>query len=185
MRILRSASRILLVLAAMALASPAPAQDAAAPAAPAAPAANQPVKISAGNDNPQPWAVSCNSQPGSDAMVCTMTQALLERQSGRRVVSATIFRARPDAAAQMRLNLPHGILLQEGVDVSVDFAPPAKAPITVADQNGSYATVELSSNLIVALQGGAFLNLGVKAANGEPVEFQLSLKGFTAAFAKL
>ena len=81
----------------------------------------------------------------------------------------------------MRVSLPHGILLQNGVDVWIDDAAPAKSPIVIADQNGSYADVELSANLLVALQGGSFLHFGVSAGNGERVEFTLSLKGFTAA----
>ena len=76
-------------------------------------------------------------------------------------------------------------LLQKGVDVWIDLATPINYPITIADQNGSYASIELTGPMIVSLQGGAFLNVAVTAANGDRVQFQLSLKGFTNAFAKL
>ena len=118
-------------------------------------------------------------------MACTMTQVLVARDSNQRLIAATIFRPSPDAAALMRINLPHGILLQEGVDISIDDGAPTRVPITIADQNGSYATLELTANLVLALQGGGIINFGVKAGNGEAVRLQLSLKGFTSAFAKL
>jgi invasion protein IalB len=85
----------------------------------------------------------------------------------------------------MRLSLPHGILLQKGVDVWVDSGAPTNHPITIADQNGSYADVDLGADMLTRLQGGGALHLGVSAGSGERVEFSLSLKGFTAAFAKL
>lgn len=150
---------------------PASAQQAAAP--------------SAGNEMVQPWAITCSNQAGSDTMACTMTQVLVARDSNQRLIAATIYRPSPDAAALMRINLPHGILLQEGVDISIDDGAPTRVPITIADQNGSYATLELTANLVLALQGGDIINFGVKAGNGEAVRLQLSLKGFTSAFAKL
>jgi invasion protein IalB len=85
----------------------------------------------------------------------------------------------------MRLSLPHGISLPDGVDVSINDDKPVNHVISVADQNGSYSQFELGANMIVGLQSGAILNIGVKAANGNPVQFQLSLKGFGAAFAKI
>lgn len=150
-----------------------------------APVAAGPLQIGPANDSPQPWAINCSNEAGRDTIVCTMTQALVARDSNQRIIAATIYRPSPDAAALLRINLPHGILLQQGVDVSIDAGAPTRVPITIADQNGSYATLELTADLLVALQGGGLVTFGVKAANGEAVGFQLSLKGFTSAFAKL
>lgn len=143
------------------------------------------VKIGPTGDNPQPWIVNCTSQTAGGDLSCVMTQVLVAQQSNQRIVGATVFRPSENGAAVMRLNLPHGILLQKGVDVWVDLATPVNYPITIADQNGSYSSIELTGPMLVGLQGGAFLNVAVTAANGDRVQFQLSLKGFTNAFAKL
>jgi invasion protein IalB len=135
--------------------------------------------------NSQPWVVNCTTRTPAGELSCAMTQVLISQQSNQRIVGATVFRSSESGPADLRLNLPHGILLQKGVDVWVDLAAPVTYPITIADQNGSYATIELTGPMIVSLQGGAFLNVAVTAANGDRVQFQLSLKGFTNAFAKL
>jgi invasion protein IalB len=149
-------------------------------------AVGQPIKVgTTANDNPQPWTVNCTSQPTTGELVCSMTQVLIAQNTSQRVVGASVFRPQPSAAAVMRLSLPHGILLQKGADVWIDESAPTNHPIIIADQNGSYSDVELGGTMLVALQGGDFLHIGVTAGTGERVEFQLSLKGFTAAFAKL
>lgn len=170
------------LLAASFAAGPVAAQDQGA-----APAGGpKTVKVGPSNaDNPQPWIVNCTTQTQAGDLTCAMTQTLIAQQSNQRILGATVFRPSEKGAAVLRLSLPHGILLQKGVNVWVDLAAPTNYPITIADQNGSYATVELTGPMIVALQGGAFLNVGVSAANGDNVQFQLSLKGFTNAFAKL
>ena len=170
-------SAIVLAASTAALSSAARAQDAVTAG---------PIQLgSTSNDNPQPWTVNCTSQAQTGELVCTMTQVLIAADTQQRLVGASVFRPQPSAAAVMRISLPHGILLQQGVDIWIDDAQPAKAPIVIADENGSYADVELGSDMLTRLQGGSFLRLGVSAGNGERVEFSLSLKGFTAAFAKL
>lgn len=151
----------------------------------AAPAAGGPIKVgSTANDKPQPWTVNCTSNATTGALVCTVSQLLIAQDS-QRLVGATIFRPAPAAGAVMRLSLPHGILLQKGIDLGIDDAAPVNHPIVIADQNGSYSDVPLDGGMLIKLQAGNFLHVGVTAGSGEKVEFQLSLKSFTAAFAKL
>jgi invasion protein IalB len=153
---------------------------------PAAPAPGQPIKVGTpNNDNPQPWTVNCTSQGVNADLVCTMTQVLVQGDTGQRLVGASVFRPDASGAAVMRINLPHGIRLPDGVDVWIDANPATKHVIGIADQNGSYADVPLDGNTLVSLQGGNVLQIGVTTGAGERIEFQLSLKGFTAAFAKL
>jgi len=165
---------LVLALSGMIAVPPALAQDAA------------PITIGPATDaNTLPWSVNCVSQPASGELVCNMAQQLIANDTGQRMLAASVFRPAPSASAVMRLSLPHGILLQQGVDVWVDDAAPTKHPIVIADQNGSYAEIELGADMLVALQGGSILRAGVSTGNGERVLFQLSLRGFTAAFANL
>jgi invasion protein IalB len=160
-------------------ASPASAQQ-------AAPAPGQPIVIGTPNsDNPQAWTVNCTSQGTNADLVCTMTQVLVQSDTNQRLVGASIFRPDASGAATLRLNLPHGIVLPDGVDVWVDDKPPTKVVIGMADQNGSYADLQLDGPTLQTLQAGNVLHLGVTTVAKERIEFQLSLRGFTAAFAKL
>ena len=155
--------------------------DDTAPAAPAAP----PVVVAGDDTIAQPWTVNCTSGGNSDALTCSMTQVLLARQTGQRVVGASLFRPQPGAAAVMRVSLPHGISLPDGVDVGIDDGEPTKQVIAVADQNGSYSQFKVGADLIAALEGGTNLTIGVNAADGKRIVFRLSLKGFVVAFAKI
>lgn len=158
---------------------------AAAQGTPAAPTG--PIRIGAGaaDENPQPWTVNCSSQGPAADLVCNMSQVLVQSETGQRLVAATIYRPQQSARAVMRLNLPHGIVLPEGVNVSVDEQAAIKYVILTADQNGSYADVELTEDVVARMQSGAALKLGVVTVGQEQIEFSLSLRGFTAAFAKL
>lgn len=173
------AAAMLVAILAGPLASSAVAQE-------AAPAAQTPVKVGSteGADAPLPWTVSCSSNPQSGELSCSMTQVLVAQDTQQRLIGATVFRNAAGAAV-MRFSLPHGVLLQKGVNVGVDDKAASTIPIVIADQNGSYADLEISPELLQGLQAGSALHLGVTAGTGEAVDFALSLKGFTAAFAKL
>jgi len=162
------------------------AQEQAAPAAPPPAAAGARAQFGASNaDTPHPWTVNCSSNPQTGDLICAMSQTLVATLTNQRLVGASVYRPEPSAAAVLRLSLPHGILLQKGVDVWIDEGTPTNYPIIIADANGSYADVELGADMLTRLQGGGVLHLGVTGGNGERLEFSLSLKGFTAAFAKL
>jgi invasion protein IalB len=114
-----------------------------------------------------------------------MSQVLFVKSTSQRAIGVTIFRPDPKGSAMMRISLPHGILLPDGVSMWVDSGQPTSHVIAIADQNGSYSTFELDGTLILMLKAGHVLNLGVKLPNGQSIDFQLSLKGFSTAFDKV
>lgn len=137
-------------------------------------------------ENQQSWTVNCSAQGASGDLVCTMSQVLIARNTGQRVLAAIVFRdAEADGALKMRLGLPHGIQLPEGATIWIDSGERATHVISTADQNGSYANVTLDDALVAGLKSGQLLNVMVKAASGDEVIFQLSLKGFSAALDKI
>jgi invasion protein IalB len=132
----------------------------------------------------QSWTVNCSSQGTGGDLVCAMSQTLIAKNTGQRVVSAAVFRS-PQGGYAMRFSLPHGIMLPAGIEVWIDEGQRSKHEIATADQNGSYSTMPVNDATAGALRAGQILNLLVKAASGDEIIFQLSLKGFTQAFAKL
>lgn len=133
--------------------------------------------------NPQPWTISCAGQGAEGKLACSMTQRLVAKTSGQRVLSISIVRA--SSGYNATLSLPHGLLLPEGVQTWIDEGERTKYPITTADQNGSYASVPMSNALIASMKKGTILNVLVKSVSGDEVIFQLSLNGFTAALDKV
>ena len=144
-----------------------------------------PVVVTGDDTIAQPWAVNCTSSGDASVLSCVMSQVLLAKQTGQRVGGVSLFRPQPGAAAEMRVSLPHGISLPDGVDVGIDDGQQTKHVIAVADQNGSYSQFNVGADLIAALEGGTSLVIGVNAADGKRIVFRLSLKGFIVAFAKI
>lgn len=146
--------------------------------------AEQPAEPAPPPPNPQPWSITCSGQGTSGAFACVMSQGLIAKNTGQRVLSVTISRAQAEAY-QARFSLPHGLSLPDGVEVWVDDGARAKHVIATADQNGSYAVVPLDQAMISAMKKGTILNVSVKSASGDEVIFQLSLNGFTVALERI
>lgn len=132
----------------------------------------------------QPWIVECSNRTTGDALVCQMSQTLVAKNSGQRVLSAVIVKKAGGAYA-MTLGLPHGLNLPAGVQLSIDDGEKLPVQIGTADQSGSYATLDISAKLLASLKKGAILNVTVKANAGGDLVLQLSLTGFGAALEKV
>lgn len=148
-----------------------PAQE-TTPAAPPAPAG-------------PPWVINCTTQNTGGVLVCVMSQVLIAKNTNQRVLAAEIFKDAKSGGYMLRLSLPHGLNLPEGVQMWIDEGARSKYVIGTADQNGSYAVLPLSTDLLAALKRGTILNVAVKANSGDEIILQLSLSGFTAAIEKV
>jgi invasion protein IalB len=80
--------------------------------------------------------------------------------------------------------LPLGILLEEKPVVEVDGKELFKADVRYCDNNGCIAMFDLSSGQIDRMRKGDTMVLKAKAANGQPLQINMSLKGFGAALDK-
>ena len=140
----------------------------------------------AGAAAPQPWVVECSSRNSPDGrLICQMSQTIVSRENGQRVMAATINKPARDGNPLLLLALPHGISLPSGVNLWVDDAKREQFPILTADQDGSYASVELSSERLAAMRRGKQLNVAIKAASGAELVLQFSLAGFSSAAGNL
>ncbi|MCV0395822.1 MAG: invasion associated locus B family protein [Rhizobiaceae bacterium] len=132
----------------------------------------------------QPWQVGCASAGSNEPLVCRMTQTLVARESGQRVLAAAIVK-KPDGGYRLTLGLPHGLHLPSGINIWVDEGEKAQYPIETADQNGSYSSIDLASRQLDAMRRGQVLNVSVTSANQDEVILQLSLTGFSASVNKI
>jgi invasion protein IalB len=129
------------------------------------------------------WTLNCSAPAGQTDLACTLTQTLVVKDSGQRVLTAVLMRK--DGKYLLNLGLPHGLNLPKGVDLWIDDAQRVNHPIVTADQKGSYATVTLDDALLAAMKKGRLLNVGVFAFNGNEIILQLTLDGFTAGLTRL
>lgn len=190
-------------------AADAPAADApAAPDAPAeAPAAETPdaaaeepaTEAPAATEQPAPaapdqpeidvtrhgdWEVGCLAQTTN----CEMQQ-VADDQQGNPVLLVRVLKlpSGSDAQALAILNTPLGTLLPAGLGFQIDSGEEATLPFEWCVQEGCVVRLGLRQPEIDAMKRGRAVRLTVRsiADADNPVELNLSLAGFTAAFDSL
>lgn len=157
-------------LAALLATTPAFAQDDKAAKPGAAPALPQ-------------WIVTCSNANADAALRCAMQQTLFVTKTGQRVLSMTVEKRGKGYGATFLL--PHGINFANGVSWGIDDGEKSQISISNADQNGSYASVDLSEGQIAALRKGSILRVATQPLTGENLNIELTLAGFGDAFAIL
>lgn len=132
-----------------------------------------------------PWVVNCSSGSTGTELQCQVSQNLTEAKTGQRVLTVTVRRQQSTAGFAMLLALPHGLFLPSGASYQVDGGKKATVAIQTSDQNGAYAAVPLSAELVKTMRSGTTLNIGMESVTRKPVTIPVSLKGFGAAIDKL
>ena len=183
------------IIAALALAAPAMAQDTTAPQPPAdsglalgetvtdGPQMNQPYIREVSGD----WALEClKLEEGEEP--CQLFQTLTDDE-GNQVANMRIFRlpAGGQAEAGALVAVPLETLLTAQLTITVDGGQAKRYPFSVCDRQGCYARIGLTSEDVTSYKrgAGATVTLVPFVAPDERVEVRLSLAGFTAGYDKI
>lgn len=129
------------------------------------------------------WIVSCSNGNAQAAFRCAMQQTLFVSKTGQRVLSMTVEKRGKVYGAT--LLLPHGINFANGVTWGIDDGEKSQVAISNADQNGSYASFDLTEGQIAALKKGSIMRVATQPMSGENLNIELTLAGFGDAFAIL
>jgi len=132
-----------------------------------------------------PWVVNCASGGSGTDLECQASQNLTESKTGQRVLTLTVRRQADNGSLAMLLALPHGLFLPAGASYQIDSGNKVGVAIQTSDQNGAYAAVPLTPELLTGLKSGTTLNIGMESVTRKPVTIPVSLRGFTAAVDKL
>ncbi|MEN3793647.1 invasion associated locus B family protein [Fulvimarina sp. MAC3] len=143
------------------------------------------VQSSTERNQDDPWQVVCSDPSAETPRRCILQQALFARQTGQKVVSATVAKGNEESGPLIEFGLPHGLLLLKGVNISVDGGNTKTVPIRTADENGSYALSPIDDELLTKLRDGETLRVSVTSAAEQAITFELSLKGFSKAYGQL
>jgi len=192
------------IIAAVALAAPAFAQDTTtAPAE--APAEQQTVPVDQGLamgetvvDGPQigepyirevsgDWGLECLRVPEGEEP-CQIFQTLTDEEDNQ-VANVRLFKipAGGQAVAGALVAVPLETLLTAQLTITVNGGQPKRYPFSVCDRQGCYARIGLTQEDITAYKRGAAATVTLVpfVAPDERVEVMMSLTGFTAAYDSL
>jgi invasion protein IalB len=157
--------RTWLTLAAVAVGAPlgASAQDAAAPTPEA------------------PWAKLCNADPASGKELCLTIQEI-RADTGQFIASATVRTIDGDTKKSLITAVPPGMLLQPGLRVQIDDGEQQEVKYGICFPNACYGELEINDEFIGKLKAGGKLTLTTLNQQAKPVNFPMTLSGFTKAY---
>jgi invasion protein IalB len=162
----------LLVVAGSLLAMPAFAQ----PATEAKPAAPPPGVSTTTFDD---WLVRCPTEPKPQP--CDAVQLLLEPKSKQRVLSVSVAYDQVKALPVVRIVLPLGVWLPNGVTVQAGAVKIDKVVVRRCEPFGCVVEGFLDAKLRDAMRRGGDAKIVVYDQNKKPLDLKFSLKGFAAA----
>jgi invasion protein IalB len=168
-------------LALLALAAPsALAQDAPAPADPAAPAAEAapvaPVPQAGAVAQPD-WEKVCGTV--NEQQECHISRRRLA-STGQPLAQFMIIERADKKLIQVAV--PPVALIQPGIQIKIDDAQPTGVKYVVCTPGECLALGEINADYIANLKRGGNLAIAMLNPQGKPVNFEMSLAGFTAVY---
>lgn len=173
---LKSAAIILGCIAASATALPASAQTQEQPAE----KQNLPDSTKRVQETIGDWGIDCSERAG-ERKRCKMMQQIANAKTMKAIVTWLIGRDGQGKPA-MSIQTPPGILLPPGLTLSIDGKMTITLPYRTCTQQVCEAVHPLTGEIIEALKSGKAAKVTVSPLEGEPRSFEMSLRGFTAAF---
>jgi len=139
------------------------------------------------------WVVKCatvqpegkpDSKPKS---ICRMSQELTQGQSGKRALLIVFgFDATDNGILSGTIVAPFGLDLKSGLSLKIADAVFLEAPFKTCLPQGCVAPAAVNSKLQTAMRGGEKLTVSMTAADsGQPINMDVSLKGFGQAYDRL
>jgi invasion protein IalB len=136
---------------------------------------------------PAGWTVRCDNPTGAaeGGLVCGMEQAVYAAGSGQAIVKAMVQIDPEVKAPALIVQLPLGILLPEGLTLSIDDGKALRAPLQTCDGQGCYANVPVAAEMLDALGKGKDIVIAFQTVKKQPISVPVPLAGFMPAFQKI
>lgn len=133
----------------------------------------------------QDWGVRCGTLQQTGERACEMFQVVTETESGKQVMAIVIGYPPQVEQPVAMFQLPLGIHLPPGVQLSIDGGEPVSFPVQVCVPQGCRAPLLLEDGLVDQMRAGARGTITIHGPRGQEVELPFSLMGFTAALEKV
>ncbi len=135
----------------------------------------------------QDWGVRCGMGDSGPRGGCEMFQGVTRNDNNELVMRVAIgYPPRQDIDAPVAVfQLPLGIHLPPGIQLSVDDGEPLRFPVQACFQPGCRADLPLKPELLSKLKSGSKATLSVLGPGGEQIDLPISLMGFTAALERI
>lgn len=132
-----------------------------------------------------PWQVNCAAAEGVEGLSCSMVKSLTINEGKQVLAQAAIVAGAAGEPFVVRILVPHGMALADGLVLSVDDAEFGTATFRTSLAGGAIAVTDLTPELEEAMRNGGKLQIAGTQNNGQALRLEMSLEGFSAALDKL
>ncbi|MCT7373575.1 invasion associated locus B family protein [Chelativorans salis] len=131
------------------------------------------------------WSILCDTPAGAASEQCIMMQNVVAEDRPEVGLSVAVLRTADNKREIMRVLAPLGVLLPNGLGLYVDGEDIGRAYFARCFQDGCYAEVILSGELLETLKNGESATFIVFQTPEEGIGIPVDLKGFGEGFEAL
>ncbi|MBZ8132479.1 invasion associated locus B family protein [Afifella sp. IM 167] len=125
------------------------------------------------------WVKLCSENPANKQEVCVTTR---ERRAATGQLLAAVSLRETEGKKFLVSAVPPGMLLRPGMQVQVDGGTATKVQYSICFPNLCFAETEVNDEFIASMKKGSRLVITTLNQQAKPVNFDLSLSGFTASY---
>jgi invasion protein IalB len=131
------------------------------------------------------WVSKCVSESRQSPVDCSMEQTVVLTNTGQLVASLLVRVPTDTRQPVMMIQVPVGLYLPAGLSLRIDDGKPQPVPLQTCDLKGCYAGMQVSPELIAALNAGKRLTMTFQNMARTNVAVPLALDNFADAYQKI
>ncbi len=130
------------------------------------------------------WTQRCNTDGD---MHCEVFQRLMIKETKQRLIEFAVgYPKETKGKAQAVILLPLGVMVSEGITLTVDKNPPARAVYRTCAQTGCIVAVDLPDDYLNTMKTGKMITISfVDSSTAKQMNIEMSLEGFGAKIEKI
>lgn len=131
------------------------------------------------------WQLRCSTPPGASSEQCVLIQNVVADDRPELGLSVVAFKTADQTAQILRIQVPLGVLLPNGLGLHIDGNDMGRAYFVRCFTDGCYAEVILEQSLLDSLINGAEATFTVFDTPEEGIGIPVDLAGFSEGYAAL
>ena len=129
----------------------------------------------------QNWLKFCNEDPKSKKELCAITQEM-KAETGQFLASISLRELEGAKRKALVIAMTPGMLLRHGLTLQIDKGKQLKGTFSICFPNACFSDLAVDANFVTNMKKGAVISVTALNQQAQPVRFDLTLSGFTAAY---
>ena len=131
------------------------------------------------------WISRCVSDSRKGPLECSIEETLVLTNTSQLVAAVVVKLQSGKHEPVMTIRVPGGLYLPTGLNLQIDDGKAQVVPLQTCDQQGCYAEMQISADLLAALKNGKRLSITCQNAAKNNFVLPLDLDNFADAFQKI